>query len=108
MRSLFVLFAILLAHSEARLQLSRQSYMKLPYQFTNGDPTNPRYGLFQNAAHKAAFHTVDKILYVACKLFSIANVLQRYRVLCYISFLQCMYLSFKYSCAINREIPPHY
>uniref|UniRef100_A0A8W8IAW3 Choice-of-anchor I domain-containing protein n=3 Tax=Magallana gigas TaxID=29159 RepID=A0A8W8IAW3_MAGGI len=65
MRSLFVFFAILLAHSEARLQLSRQSYMKLPYQFTNGDPTNPRYGLFQNAAHKAAFHTVDKILYVA-------------------------------------------
>ena len=67
MRSLVILLAILLSYSDARLQLSKQSYMRFPYQYVNGDPTNPRYGLFQNAAHKAAFHVLDKILYVACK-----------------------------------------
>uniref|UniRef100_A0A8W8IAW7 Choice-of-anchor I domain-containing protein n=7 Tax=Magallana gigas TaxID=29159 RepID=A0A8W8IAW7_MAGGI len=65
MKLAIVLLSILFTCCNARLQLSRQSYMKFPYQYTNGDPTSPRYGLFQNAAHKAAFHTVDKILYVA-------------------------------------------
>nr|XP_022331610.1 mesenchyme-specific cell surface glycoprotein-like isoform X2 [Crassostrea virginica] len=65
MKSLVILLAILLSYSDARLQLSKQSYMRFPYQYVNGDPTNPRYGLFQNAAHKAAFHVLDKILYVA-------------------------------------------
>ncbi|XP_062575708.1 mesenchyme-specific cell surface glycoprotein-like [Saccostrea cucullata] len=65
MRSIIILLVLVVAYSDAVLQLKKQSYMKFPYQFVNGDPTNPRYGLFQNAAHKAAYHTVDKILYVA-------------------------------------------
>ncbi|XP_061168866.1 mesenchyme-specific cell surface glycoprotein-like [Saccostrea echinata] len=65
MRLAIILLAAIFTYTEARLQLSRQAYLRFPYQYVNGDPTNPRYGLFQNAAHKAAYHTVDKILYVA-------------------------------------------
>nr|XP_034312880.1 mesenchyme-specific cell surface glycoprotein-like [Crassostrea gigas] len=65
MKLVIVLLSILFTCCNARLQLARQSYMRFPYQYNNGDPTNPRYDLFQDAAHKAAFHTVDKILYVA-------------------------------------------
>ncbi|XP_062575707.1 mesenchyme-specific cell surface glycoprotein-like [Saccostrea cucullata] len=65
MRLAIILLAAILTYSDARLQLSKQSYLRFPYQYVNGDPTNPRYGLLQNAAHKAAYHTVDKILYVA-------------------------------------------
>ncbi|XP_056022310.1 mesenchyme-specific cell surface glycoprotein-like [Ostrea edulis] len=65
MRLLTFFIAVLYTYCDATIQLTKQSYMKFPYQFSNGDPSNPRYGLFQNAAHKATYHTVDKILYVA-------------------------------------------
>lgn len=106
MKLAIVLLSILFTCCNARLQLSRQSYMKFPYQYTNGDPTSPRYGLFQNAAHKAAFHTVDKILYVACKLFSFANC--DFYMMNLILQWTCIYSKYMYSCAISTEIPPHH
>ena len=68
MKLITIFIAILYTFCDAKIQLSKQSYIKFPYQFVNGDPANARYGLLQNAAHKASYHTVDKILYVACEL----------------------------------------
>lgn len=73
MKLLAVFILVVVACCDARLQLSKQSYMRFPYQYINGDPTNPRYALFQNAAHKATFHVLDKILYVACKFLSLIS-----------------------------------
>ncbi|KAK3098583.1 hypothetical protein FSP39_020936 [Pinctada imbricata] len=47
------------------LKLRKLSYTKFPYEMTNGDPATGKYGMFENAAYKAAYHERDRILYVA-------------------------------------------
>ncbi|KAK3096541.1 hypothetical protein FSP39_001143 [Pinctada imbricata] len=58
------LLSLCVVQSLAALTLTKLSYTRLPYRNIQS-PTTSDYAMFQDAAYKAAYHTLDRLLYVA-------------------------------------------